>query len=66
MLCAGVPGAGGIDALYALVLSPNARQRVELIWSNWNGLGEINEVCPLMLHVSENTNNGVRVEELKW
>lgn len=66
VLCAGVPGAGGIDALYVMVLSPNARQRVELIWSNWKGSGEINVVCPLQLHSSGNADNGVRLEELKW
>ena len=35
VLASGVPGAGGEDALFALVLSPSARQRVEALWTQW-------------------------------
>lgn len=50
VLCAGVPGAGGIDALFALVLCPvdgnnravgtDARARVESVWANWGPASE--------------------------
>lgn len=78
VLCAGVPGAGGNDAVFAIVISETARQRVEAMWSVWNGNGSSSGdntsdsvVCPLMLraesgasHTSDEKrpNIGVRVE----
>lgn len=53
VLCAGVPGAGGIDALFAIVLQANnnnnsssgsssnaSRDRVESLWSTWGPASE--------------------------
>ena len=40
VLCAGVPGAGGNDAIFAIVLSVKARTRVESMWSEW-GTGTV-------------------------
>ena len=39
VLCAGVPGAGGNDAIFAIVLSVKARTRVESMWSEWGTAG---------------------------
>jgi phosphomevalonate kinase len=65
VLCAGVPGAGGIDAIYAIILSKEARNRVESMWSLW-GLDDTNSqntmVCPLILNAEGVTNGGVRIE----
>ena len=44
VLCAGVPGAGGVDAIFCIV-SHAARGAVELLWSQWHG----SAVCPLLL-----------------
>lgn len=50
VLCAGVPGAGGVDAIFCLVLTPTARDRVEQLWSTWcTASGTSAVVCPLML-----------------
>ena len=35
VLAAGVPGAGGFDAIFALVLTDEAAQRVETLWGTW-------------------------------
>ena len=35
VLAAGVPGAGGFDAIFAIVLSKSARERVEKLWFEW-------------------------------
>lgn len=48
VLCSSVPGAGGRDALYCIVLSDNARIRVESLWSSWSKSYGI-DVCPLIL-----------------
>jgi phosphomevalonate kinase len=63
VLCSGVPGAGGVDAIYALVLSSDARRVVERMWSTWGsdqGVGC--RVCPLMLSVDQGTKAGVQLE----
>ena len=36
VLIAGVPGAGGYDAIFTLVLSAEARTAVADMWSTWN------------------------------
>lgn len=36
VLVAGVPGAGGFDALFTITLSPEASQAVEYLWENWS------------------------------
>lgn len=61
VLCSGVPGAGGIDAIYAIVLSKKSRENVELMWSTWGLSDDTIElskgcrICPLML-TSDNGN----------
>jgi len=53
VLCAGVPGAGGNDAIFAIVLSLAARENVERVWSQWEtslrGKTYGTVVCPLTL-----------------
>jgi len=59
VLCAGVPGAGGVDAIYAITLGPEARKTVELFWSKWKD----RTVCPLVLSADGVGDvSGVRVE----
>lgn len=43
VLSAGVPGAGGVDAIFAIVLSPQARENVEIMWSTW-GSNDLNNI----------------------
>ena len=69
VLCSGVPGAGGIDAIYAIVLSKKSRENVELMWSTW-GLSEDTiqlskgcRVCPLLLTSDDGDFVGVQLEE---
>ncbi len=73
VVCSGVPGAGGVDAIFAIVLSPGARIGVELMWSQWNSVDTSaaqvkNTVCPLLLKAdaSLQAGGGVRVESLAW
>lgn len=78
VLCAGVPGAGGVDAIYALVLSPLARQRVEVLWSTWKSSRSdsgsdsasvvATVVCPLLLSAdSSDSPQGARTEDhMTW
>ena len=63
VLACGVPGAGGFDAVFAIVLSPEAGSRVEELWS---ARGERDSkstggVCPLVLRVDQHA--GIRVED---
>lgn len=63
VLCSGVPGAGGIDAIYALVLSSDARQNVEQMWSTWDGQKSAGcRVCPLLLSVDQGKHAGIQLE----
>lgn len=69
VLCAGVPGAGGVDAVFCLVLTPTAREKVELLWSTWKDVsGAPAIVCPLMLQAdSGSVPLGTRVEpSIQW
>ena len=71
VLCAGVPGAGGHDALFALVLSDAARENVERVWSQWEtsirGKTYGTTVCPLTLTSASESRSGVLVElETEW
>lgn len=52
VVAAGVPGAGGQDALFAIVLSAAAREGVERLWSTWSEQSV--QVCPLLLHAESN------------
>jgi phosphomevalonate kinase len=70
VLCAGVPGAGGVDAIFALTLSTKARSRVEAMWSKRGGGGGAasdEAVCPLLLRAEGGLKAGVRAEfDLDW
>lgn len=65
VLAAGVPGAGGHDAVFVLVFSMEARRKVELLWEQWTET----KVCPLLLAADSSNQEkvGVCVEvELPW
>ena len=49
VLCAGVPGAGGVDAVFAIILSAATRDGVEAMWAEWRQRGGATVVCPLLL-----------------
>lgn len=64
--CAGVPGAGGVDAVFAIVVHPDAEHGVQKLWASWRigqeEPGQAEEqgdptapkgfVCPLLLTAS--------------
>lgn len=63
VLCAGVPGAGGVDAVFAIVIHTDAEAGVRDLWASWL-VGDTNSeseegrdtgavVCPLLLTASE-------------
>ncbi|KAI1320614.1 phosphomevalonate kinase [Mortierella claussenii] len=56
VLMAGVPGAGGFDAIFCIVLSDESRRAVETVWSNFT---EMN-VGPLLC--KESVEGGLVVE----
>ncbi len=59
VLCCGVPGAGGEDAIFAIAVHHVAVKKVETLWRDWES------VCPLTL--DEDPGAGLRVnEELSW
>lgn len=75
VLCAGVPGAGGVDAVFAIVVHPDAEQGVQDFWANWvvegadgEGKGEGGVVCPLLLTASEGGVHGgiLCTRKLPW
>ncbi|CUG90591.1 phosphomevalonate kinase-like protein, putative [Bodo saltans] len=45
VLAVGCPGAGGFDAVFALVLGEDGCARVESFWESYKGM----EVCPLLV-----------------
>lgn len=49
VLAAGVPGAGGNDAIFALVIGEEARQQVENLWSTWHHQPSHPPVCALVM-----------------
>ena len=73
VLSSGVPGAGGNDAIFAIVLSNDARSLVEGMWSEYGtGTGTASQgvattiVCPLMLNAENGLEGGVRLEKMEW
>lgn len=65
VVAAGVPGAGGVDAVFAITLSAASRDLVEQLWAGWSEGGS--QVCPLMLRADVGQLAGVRAEStLKW
>ena len=71
VLCAGVPGAGGNDAIFCLVLSDATRENVERVWSQWEtsmrGKTYGTAVCPLLLSADTSSQCGVLNEKpMPW
>jgi len=65
VLTAGVPGAGGVDAIFAITIGPMVREKIEKMWSEWSA----RTVCPLILSAEGRSEPcpGVRIEpSLKW
>ena len=59
----------GVDAIFAITLSPEAREGVELMWSQWGKTAEKRgaAVCALMLRAEGGIAAGVRLEpDLGW
>ena len=76
VLCAGVPGAGGVDAIFALTLSPAARTGVEDMWSQRGGCTSTSKndsdagggsfVCPLTLSTSSEKAGICFEKDISW
>ncbi|CAO3591478.1 unnamed protein product [Absidia cylindrospora] len=49
-IMAGVPGAGGYDAIYCIVLSEEAKEKVRQVWERWTGCS----VSPLLCQADSN------------
>ncbi len=60
VLCAGVPGAGGYDAMFVLHLGTRSRHQVEELWASWSD-SHGTKVCPLALK-SEGFGMGIKLE----
>jgi phosphomevalonate kinase len=61
VLAGAVPGAGGQDAVYVLVLGAKSRRAVELLWAAWaDGAQGRSRVCALLLSAS--TDAGIQSE----
>ena len=74
---AGVPGAGGVDAVFAITLSELGRNQVENMWCSWGARDLTNlvnsaaqeqrtTVCPLVLRADVGARAGVRPEALTY
>ncbi|KDO20867.1 hypothetical protein SPRG_14098 [Saprolegnia parasitica CBS 223.65] len=59
VLFGGVPGAGGNDAIFALVLHPSVLPRVETFWSTWTAT----RVSALLVDVAKSGVQGGLLEE---
>eukprot|EP00752_Nemacystus_decipiens_P017941 g16082.t1 len=75
VMCAGVPGAGGVDAVFAIVVHPDAEDGVRDLWASWRiesadtkGESEGAVVCPLLLTASEGGRKGgiVCTKQMAW
>ena len=55
VLIAGIPGAGGFDAIFCIVLSEDAKHRVESLWQTWKPIN----IVPL---IQTEANEGILVE----
>ncbi|KAI8086227.1 ribosomal protein S5 domain 2-type protein [Halteromyces radiatus] len=49
-IMAGVPGAGGYDAIFCIVISEKAKQGVRQVWEQWSGCS----VSPLLCQADSN------------
>ncbi|KAJ1649810.1 phosphomevalonate kinase [Dispira simplex] len=56
VVMAGVPGAGGYDAIFCVVLSDASAKQVENVWHEWKDMN----VSPLLV---EESKGGVRLED---
>lgn len=65
VVSAGVPGAGGVDALFAITLSEASRKRVEKLWSKWSDSSSdsTQQVCPLILRAGGGSSAGIMAHE---
>ena len=59
VLAAGVPGAGGVDAVFAITTSDIGRKRIEALWSSYTDNDSV--VCPLLLR-SADLHSGIKLE----
>jgi len=60
VLACGVPGAGGFDAVFALVLGKDAAKQLETFWENYSSSSGESKICPLLLRESKG-NAGVLI-----
>ncbi|GLD91559.1 hypothetical protein PINS_up000092 [Pythium insidiosum] len=63
VLIAGVPGAGGYDAIFVLALDIDVLRRVEELWIEWTSARPSTSICPLLCGISDTT-NGYNIQEL--
>lgn len=60
VLMSGVPGAGGYDAIFCIVLSNTAKDNVRELWAAWNELS----VGPLLSHADSNGVTSVTISSV--
>jgi phosphomevalonate kinase len=66
VLCGGVPGAGGHDAIFVITLSDSVRPRIERAWSDWASSKEGVQICPLLLSAAA-AGDGVKLDSsIRW
>jgi len=78
VITAGVPGAGGYDALFVLYIkgkeidggrSDETRERIGKLWRSWASLypgGDVEIVCPLAVRCAGGECNGIWTSDLGW
>ena len=79
VIAAGVPGAGGYDALFVLYAkgkdiagdgrSDETRERIGELWRSWASLhrgGDVEVVCPLAVRCAGGKGNGIWTSDLGW
>ena len=79
VIAAGVPGAGGYDALFVLYAkgkdiddcgrSDETRERIGALWRSWASLhpgGDVEVVCPLAVRCAGSEGNGIWTSDLGW
>ncbi|KAL1917411.1 uncharacterized protein VTP21DRAFT_3804 [Calcarisporiella thermophila] len=60
VVMAGVPGAGGYDAIFCVVIGEEPRQAVEQVWRSWKEM----RVCPLLAQESDSGIAEEKAEEI--
>ena len=79
VIAAGVPGAGGYDALFVLYAkgedidadgrSDDTRERIGELWRSWASLhpgADVEVVCPLAVRCAGGEGNGIWTSDLGW